>query len=396
MGYNRNLGGNAVAIKGRPTEHEATIKRQGQWVRLLHARKCACITNGRPDLFCTLCKGKGYRTAPQDNIEILEENSSHYEDGYIYPDFVPIHSVKKVQRYIHYTGSGNVFYTVDTFNNTSIKLVDNGQLPKKHESIRVTYKYKNYEDITNENCTHDGTNYLIFTKASEIDTSTDTSNPMDVFGDIVSVSRIYNVTQDITYTLKSFSRSTIKIDDESGTVDPPLSTDVLQVDYRYVKPIKALVTRIKVDNSLEKFAEDLKINDVTITLNGSMFISRGDVFTVMTTILKGQSVITRGYQSYDEIPAFDVTEIIDTVEDEDGNTYNSTKWELQEYNNFVWITSTKPAQGKKYTLNYLYRPTYQIYRQQNQNINMGDRRYPHRAYARLVNRLNFKDIEVNQ
>jgi len=489
MATNRNAGTDAIIIRGRPDLHEQTLNRQGQFVRLLHARKCACIKNGKADLFCSLCKGKGYRTFFQSDIQVLEENSPHYDDGYVYPYWVPVSSVEKVQKFLAPAYGGNVFYDVEAISSNSIKLVDNGKLAHYFEPLKVTYKYQNSEQVTNENSMHLGLDYLLYTLASEIDTTKETSNPLQIYGDIISVSRIYNKTQDLTYTLDYFNKSLIAIQSDLGNVlsiqytgtgtacnltinpvgslattvmggpggenlnitlsgymtigdlvnyintissysatllgatgilttklnaitsgdnldiktvknlkateTPPLITDVLEVDYIYVKPVLAMVARVKLDNPLEKMAEDIKIGDVMLTLLGSMFVSRGDLFSVMSTILKGQALIIRGRADFDELPAFDVTEIVDKIEDEDGNVYTPTQFELREYNNLVWTTNTKPAAGKKYGVNYLYRPTYMIYRAETQNVNVGNRRYPFRAYARLCNKLTLKDLEIN-
>jgi len=486
MGINRNLGTDTIIIRGRPDWHIGTINRQGQYVKLIYARKCSCIKNGKADLFCSLCKGKGLRFSFQTDLEVLEENSLHYEDGYIYPNWIPISSVKKVQKHVHDFEGGNIFYDIESQDSSKIKLVDNGLLPKEHEPIKVTYKYSLRGTTVNENSRHSGTSYLLYTLATEVDTTKDDSNPLDIYGDVLSVSRIYNKTQDITYICKRFFKQIIEVESEitsfsiqyigAGTactltinkttnrlitvctgapendldvdltayptiadlmdyfdtleggytivsigdenyptlslkavsniniktavynvklsVPYPLSNDILEVDYTYMLPIKAIVKGVQLKNALEKFSEDIKLGDVTITLNGSFFIGMGDLFTVLSSIEKGQSVIKRGVDTFDELPAFDVTEIIDAIEDEDGNVYTSSNYSLIEYNNIVWIGSTKPAQGKKYTINYLYRPTYQIYKMQNQDINLADKRYPHRAYARLVNKTSVRELEV--
>jgi len=46
-------------IQARAPEHEAIIRRQGQSARILQLLKCPCNENGRVNLHCTICNGKG-------------------------------------------------------------------------------------------------------------------------------------------------------------------------------------------------------------------------------------------------------------------------------------------------------------------------------------------------
>ena len=79
MGKNSHPGfiSPTFTIEGRPEEHEAAIRRQGQLVRLIQAKKCPCIKHGKANLHCTLCGGKGYLHGFQKEIRVVEENSPH-------------------------------------------------------------------------------------------------------------------------------------------------------------------------------------------------------------------------------------------------------------------------------------------------------------------------------
>ena len=401
-------GGASISIEGRPWEHENTIDRQGQLVRLIQAYKCPCIKNGKADLYCNLCKGRGYLLSMQRTLEIREENSPHPGGNMIYPWYHPIAKVKKVQRWLHEINGGNVFYEVDTFDATSIRLVDNGQLPKRIEPIKVTYEVSNADIVLAENSLHDGT-YTIHTKGTEIDTSLKTSNPKGIHGDIVEVNRVYNVTQDITYDVIRFAKQSIYIG--GGTTIPPvppateptitpypapLSTDVLEVDYKYVKAFRVVFTRINVENAVTKFFEDVKMGDIKMTYKARYNIGRGDIVTLQSSLLKEQQIVTRGQGNIDALPAFDITEVLEDIIDEDGNRYDSSLFEIQEYNDLYWKTVTRPATGKKYSIMYLYRPSYIVYRQMPSPMNAGDRDYPQSVFLRYLTRFTHKDLEMYQ
>lgn len=379
-------------IEGRPLEHEALIQRQGQLSRLVQAKKCPCISQGRAQLFCPLCKGKGYSLNFQREIEVIEENSKHCGDK-IYPFWNPITRVMRVARFLSAIQGGNKDFPILSYTDDEITIDTLGEDLKRYEQLKVTYAYSSANKIVNENCIHNGT-YTIKTIATEIDTSGITSNPFFVHGDVISVSRVYNVTQVITYNVLSFARQSIYLDDESGTKPAPLITDILEVDYEFVSPIKVVTSRIDYENALQKWGEDIKEGDVEATLPGSYYIGRGDIITFLTSFFKGQSVIIRGDGEYDEIPQFDVAQILEDIEDEDGVVYDSSKFELREYNNLHWITASKPARGKRYSIIYTYRPSYIIYKRQVSMLNAEDKRFPHNVYLRLFDRLTIKDLEI--
>jgi len=398
-------GGASISIKGRPHEHENTIDRQGQLVRLIQARKCPCIKNGRADLLCTLCKGRGYLLSYQEEYEVIEENSPHFGTTNVRPWKQPIESVKKVQRWVNHMRGGNIFYKVDSFDSESITLVDNGMLPKRHEPIKVTYSVRNAEQVIGENCNRNG--YTLYTIGTEIDTEKDTSNPKDVHGNITSVSRVYNKTQDYTYIVKSFIKQAIYIDSTPIEVPPvfpeteptfitppvPLSTDILEVDYKYIVPFRALFTRIDIQNSVVKYFEDVKIGDIKMSVKAHYHVGRGDIVTMLTTIVKDTAVIIRGAGTKDELPVFDAYDILEDIEDELGNHYiNGTHFRISDYNDLLWLGSTKPTTGKKYTVVYRYRPSYIVYRQMPSPMNAGDRDYPQSVFLRYIGRLTDKDL----
>lgn len=397
MGTNVNPGYlSGLFVKGKPENLNKLLLRQGQLVRLIHARKCPCIKSGHADLYCSICSGKGYITFFQKECSVFEEYSPHGSEGdkrKVYPFFNPISKVRKVQtRNIDVQG-GTTDYTVSSFDDSSITLTDDGNLPERYERLYVSYAFKNSNSITNENSTHDGT-YIIKTTATKW-TDSHVPEVLGAYCDIYKVTRVYNKTQDYSYTVSSFKKNYIYLDDEDGIAPAPISTDVLEVDYEYIPLLYAALIGVETTNAIEKWGEDVKIGDVRIVLPGYYTIGRGSILTAMTTILQAQENIIRGAGDYDELPSFDVFEIIEDIIDEDGNSYDSTLFELQEFNNLVWKTETKPDEGKKYSVNYYYRPSYMVYRPQSKTVNLGkDARYPIVTFARFFNRVSTNDLDL--
>jgi hypothetical protein len=397
LGRNTNNGANSgFIIQGRPQEFNNMIERDGQLVRLIHAKKCSGVQNGKAELFCTFCKGKGYNLFFQKEFDIYKENSPHglFEQREINPFYIPITKVRLVQRRLNAAqcpaNNGITNYNVESFTDTSIFLEEAENLPKRHERIEVSYSFRNSELITDENSNSNGT-YKIKTIGTEY-TGYHVPDVLDVHGDIIGVTRVYNVTQDYTYTVSSFKKNMITLDSDGGLAPTPLSTDTLEIDYEYVPVFYAVLLQVKTENAVEKWGEDVKVGDVRIVLPSYYHIDRFSIITAMTTILQTNHVIIRGSGTFDELPNFDVFEIIDNIEDEDGTVYTNSDFELQEFNNLVWTGTNKPAQGKKYSVKYSYRPSYKVYRDQSKTINLGrDGRYPIFTFARFFNKFSSKD-----
>jgi len=396
MGVNTNPGYlSGLFVKGHPESFNKLLLRQGQLVRLIHARKCPCIKSGYADLYCEICGGKGYKTFFQEECTMLEEYSPHGTEGdnsKIYPFYNPISKVRKVQtRNIDVQG-GVTNYEVESFDDSSITLVDDESLPERHERLYVSYNFKNANAVTNENSTHDGT-FTIKTTGTKW-TTDHIPDVLEAHGDILSVTRVYNKTTSYSYTVESFKKNYIKLKSGAGIVAPQ-STDVLEVDYEYIPLLYAALVGVETTNSIEKWGEDVKIGDIRIVLPGYYTIGKGSIITAMTTLLQAQEIIIRGTADYDELPSFDVLEVIGNITDSEGNVYDSNHFEIEEFNNLVWTTTTRPAQGKKYTVNYYYRPSYMVYRPQSKTVNLGkDARYPITTFGRFFNRVSTKDLDL--
>ena len=379
-------------IFARPEEHEAMIRRQGQYIRLIQAKKCPCIKNGKPSLYHARCGGKGYIYSFQETYRVLDENSPHCGGDTVRPFWTPIVEVEQVQVFRHPNCGSNALKEVLSFSDDQILLVDDGDFPAKYEHLRVTYSYSVAESVTNEDSTHDGTFYIQTTGTKIIDQ--EISNHFNIHGDISEVTRVYNKTQDYTYTVLSFKKQTIVLDPESGGAPVPGVNDVLEVDYKYIPPFHGAVGRVDTKNAMSKWGEDLKQGDIECTIPGGWHVKRGNIITLMATEIIESTIITRGDQLKDEIPQFDVIDILEKIEDEDGVLYTKdVNFKLVEYNDLVWITGA-PAQGKKFTIVYKYRPSYIIYTKDNSQMNAENKRFPQNLFLRKFDKYNPKELQI--
>ena len=394
MGENLNpASSTSVAnIQARPPEHEGVRDRQGQPARIMQAKKCPCISRGEIDLHCNICDGKGFLLDFQKNAFVLDENSPHNGGAEVFPYNVPITKVYSVEKFLHPSQGGNIYYNIIGFDDTTIEIEGPGGAcpPKRYEKVRVSYEYCLWNAVTGENSTHATDSYILHTIATKA-VLRNTSNPFNVHGDIAEVTRVYNVTQDITYDVKKFCRNSIVIDDKGGTVLPPLVTDVLAVDYKYLRPEIVGTGRLDLQNTLQKVSEDLKEGDIQGLFPAYSHLSKGDIVTFLIPRLRADEIIRRGSTTKDELPQFDVVEILDPIIDEDGNKYrNGTHFDLSEYNDIIWTNG--PANRKRYSLTFLYRPSYRIYRQNIDAMTNEGKYFPQMVTMRFMNRFDKRDF----
>jgi hypothetical protein len=137
------------------------------------------------------------------------------------------------------------------------------------------------------------------------------------------------------------------------------------------------------------------MGDAEAVLPGGYNIARGDVLTFMTTLAKAQNVVKRGVGNFDELPQFDIYDIIENIQDIDGVIYTPDDFQLQNYNDLVWISSHKPATGKNYSVLYRYRPSYVVYKKAASLMNAEDQVFPQNLYIRLISKLTINNLEVS-
>jgi hypothetical protein len=386
----------AYNIQARPEEHEALIKRQGQVSRIINARKCPCIKNGQASVFCVICRGRGILYNFQKTFIKNSENSPHIGNFECFPLATPVVRSLFVGRCLPDFQGGPLEYRPTGTDGTkcTFEAMNPGDPPpKEYETLKHTYEWSIESQVEDENSTHTAGSYLLKTIATKKRWTAEQKivNAYDIHGDITDVSRVYNVTKNLTYMVKLFFKNSILIDDVNGSVQPPLVTDVLSVDYKYIEPPRILVGRIDLKNALMKWGEDFKQGDIEAIVPGSYFMSRGDIVTLLTPQFRGDEVIVRGKGRKDELPQFDVIETRGEIIDEDGIHYDNSKWELQDYNDLYWKVGQGPAIGKKYSVSYIYRPTYQVYNHDIDMIAKEDHRFPHTIHLRFFNKFSKLD-----
>lgn len=394
MGINKNPSTDTPLfnITARPNEHDAVIGRQGQWVRFLHRKICTCVKNGETDMYCKTCNGRGETYYFQSEKQVAEEDSPHFGQNVIYPYWHPITKVIKVQRKLAEIQGGNVNYQVKNFTDKEI-YITGSPTPKHYEMIQCTYKFFNLNEkelniiyVLNENK---------FEIDLPIDIQNARSNYYGVKNSIAKVVEFTNITKEESYLDNiTYAKQHIYLD-TTGLTNLE-DGDVFYIKLQYAEPEYLATQQLRMDKMLEKWGSDIETGDVDATVPSMVDIKEGDLVTFLISAQTSDFLMKRTRKEYDEIPEFDVIEILENIKDEDEVEYiKDTDFEIREYNNLFWKGNT-PAVGKKYNIVFTYKLTYRVFRGNIRHITNENQRFPKNVLLRKYNRVINKEPLVVQ
>lgn len=392
MGRNRNPGSDSpiFTIQARPEEHDAVVDRQGQLAKVFLSRPCAtCIKNGEVTMYCDVCNGLGVVYFFQSEKEIFEEDSKHYGQNVLYPFWTPITKVVKVQRKLSEVQGGNLNYKVTNFTDNEI-YIDGAPVPRHYDILQCTYRYKNlipYED------TIEFTGGNIISLYLNLPIQVRRSNAYHVMGDIAKILEVRNITKDEDYTnfVSGFKQ---KIFFDLNQISTLESGDEIYCKIEYYEPDKIAIREIDITEAKEKWGDDVIEGSVEVTSMSNVYLKEGDVITFPITLLMKSVSIPRTNKPYDELPDFDVVEVVENIIDEDGNIYTKDNFEIREYNNLHWKGPSIPPSGKKYSAVYSYSLSYIVYKGRVKQITNEDQRFPRSCLVRVYNKLIAKEMVI--
>ena len=168
-----------------------------------------------------------------------------------------------------------------------------------------------------------------------------------------------DITKNEIYTVSNFGHKYIAI---SG-INKPEKTDNIEVDYKYISPLTALV--VSVDPSIRETAVgEVRLGDVLITIDPAIRVGKMDRFTLTKQEEKESEILTRGQKDvlrYTEI--FQISEVISLGDD------GATLTRYEEGTDFVlsgreiiWLDNgNQPIDGRQYTVTYWFRPLYRVF-----------------------------------
>jgi|WetSurMetagenome_2_1015567.scaffolds.fasta_scaffold01018_6 hypothetical protein len=390
MGVFRNTGqNNALVIYGEPKDFAKLIQNHGQLCKIKQAMFCPCVpeNSGSPKIHCPICHGDGYVYTYQRRFLIADEfslcNDSVTE---IYPYYIPIVEVTKVERVIAPIQGGIQELPITGFNDTTI-FVDNSTIKaKRYEQLRVTYFFDGWTKIEGDVLEVDAVNGLMRPTQTFFNAEYQSSNPLRAEADIVQILRLYNfvTNQDITdFTLDG---NTIH------SSNPNVIVGQVKADYYYADLTQIITADLKTKDDLETWTNDLESGVIRMAVYPWFNIAKGDIIVIAAdTQSKTEMLPHKG--ELDLLYQIEVFELNDVILDTDGKKYfREIDYTLQGHRYIKWLTDNQPRVGATMSVKYGYKPAFIIFEENPEPNNLENRRYPKIIYAKSWTKTKKSDL----
>lgn len=325
--------------------YEAALARHGQWIRWIQSIKCPCLVNNsmNPDPSCDQCNGRGRLFFTPGQFRILDETAKHDGNGKIYPAYTPV--VDGTQS-VYHQGTALALSGSQPSDGSYIQLAS--PYPELYRTLQISYEFTPDISITSEDSEVYSTNVLRTVATRFVDRG------KSFEGSVKSVSRVYNVTRDETYTVSSATKEYIYLD-AMGTW---MAGDVLEVDYVYIKPFYFMMSAVTGKMAYEQAYILPEADSILVTPYWAQ-VSPEDLFTAMAQEQLASVVVRPTAPSGNDVinSHFDLSRLIRLV-DKLGNSYTvgpGKNVEIYGRNELQW-NITKPT--KAYTVQFTYHPTY--------------------------------------
>lgn len=359
-----------------PQNYEDALARHGQWLRWISGVTCPCLNPDtmQADPRCSLCRGRGRIYRMPGRFRLLDEVVRHDNSGRVYPLYTPV-----------IDGSFSV-YRKGVALSLGTQPVDGSYIqlaspyPKAWERLTVNYEWNPDLSVIDEDSEVYGTN-LLRTMATRF-----VERGKSFEGSVKSVSRVYNVTKDETYTVSGYFKEYVYL---SG-MGTWASGDVLQVDYIYQKPFNFLLMGI---SPRMRYEQPYVLDEADAVLVTPYWAQVGpdDLLTAMAVEQVGRAIVdpdTSG--GNDEIVAYyDLSRLLRVI-DRGGNEYTvgpGKDIEIFERNELKWNV-TKPS--VPYVAQFTYHPTYTALTDMHTLRNAENKAFVNRVGVRQFDRVHSK------
>jgi hypothetical protein len=382
MGQNTNIGQeNSVTVFGNPESFNKLIKNHGLLCKVKQTLVCPCVglNHGSPDMHCTICNGEGFVYSYQRKFKVIDENSRSC-NNVLYPFYNPILSVDKVQSVTSEIQGGIIDYTVDSFDDSNITVVEN-LCP--YVKKRVTYNYDGWTYVENEKLRVDVANKLMYADGTVFDSGYQSSNPLNAYADIAKVIKITN--QDTGKELKDFTVEGNLIYTNS------VISENMYIDYYYADLTQAIPTDINNRNLSEEYTHDLESGECKMAFYPFVELTIGDIIVLSAVVLYKNELITH-LDNLDKLFEIEVYEINDNILGSDGTIYEQNTDFILQGRHIKWISNNKPANGDIISVRYGYKPAYIIFEDNPMPNNLENKKYPTTVLTKSWSKISKDDV----
>jgi len=389
MGQSLNIGQDtSLVVFGNPLSFQKLIKSHGQLCKIKFAIACPCIglNYGSPKIHCTICFGNGYTYTYQRRFLIADEASRSNDDvSEIYPYYVPIKEVTKVERVASEIEGGIVELPVTGFNDTTI-FVDNSQVKaKKYEQKRVTYFFDGWTQVIGDTLQVDETNGFMWPTKTFFDAKYQSSNPLRAEADITQISRIYNSETNVDIVNYTCIGNTIKTKE-------PIVSGKMKADYYYSDLTQIITADLKIEDDNEIWTHDMESGNIRMALFPWWNISKGDIIVIAADANYRTEMLTH-LSDMDQLNEIEIFELNDFLLDEDGNTYyREVDYTLIGRRYLQWLTDNKPRVGSLISCRYGFKPSFIVFSDNPENNNLENRRFPKIVHIKSWTKTSKDDI----
>lgn len=319
--------------------YEEALARHAQWIRWMKSALCPCLSQetNQPNPNCSLCEGRGYTYRTPNKLRVLQEVVKHDSSGKLYPKYTPVTDP------VVWRQGSQLTLGSQPADGSYIQLAS--PYPKSYELVRADYTYNPIITVTGENSEVYGTNTLR-TIATRF---TDRGKTFE--GSVASVTQVYNVTRDETYTVSLFAKEFIYLD-SMGTYQ---AGDTLQVDYSYVKPFRFMLIHISQKMRYER-GYVLEGADALLVTPRFVRVAPNDLITALSAEQVASAIVSPQPSGNDVIRNYyDISSLVYVV-----NVYGveyevGVDVELYKRNELKWNVAKPPSQ---YSVQFTYHPTF--------------------------------------
>jgi hypothetical protein len=356
----------AITLQLSKENYEALVVRHGQWIRWNQAVLCPSCVNrsGNRDPNCEYCGGDGIFYEFQKTRNIYSEKLARLTESIWTFDKVP----GLPQEILRAVAGKEILSGVVLYGG---KYVNTPPVPKGQE-VKVDARISNVQ-TGKFSGTWDGYRVSVDVPGKSVEGGT-------VYGDITSVTSVYNKTQDETYTVSKFYRRFIEI---AAPEEPVEIGDEIECTIGYVEPFR-IVLLSQVQNRIDqKFLMDIGGSGIIVFPN-EYDIAEGDVVSSLIGWSKRQRNIVRGHTSEDALPDFSVADVKRILGNDQTEYLPGEDFLFIPPKKIRWIGDS-PEAGTRMNVLYYYHPAYKVLREFPNTRSSEDKLLPRRAAVSLMN-----------
>jgi len=382
VGTNTNTGQEtSITVYGNPESFKKLITSHGQRCKIKQAIVCPCVAanHGSADYNCEICGGDGYIYTYQRRFLVTDEDSRS-AGKIIYPYWLPLLSVVKVENLTSEAQGGIVELGVASFTDSEITLT---QPVITYEKKRVTYYFDGWTHIAKEKLRVDLPNKIMYADGTIAAANYPSGNPLRSYADIAQVVRIWN---DVTEK----EITDYKVTGNEITTTQPIDADNMYIEYYYSDLTQVILTDIANKQLNEVFVHDIESGECKMAFYPFWELSKGDLIVLTAMTLQRNETLPH-QKDMDKLHEIEIFSLNDKILDQDGNIYSLDTDYILQGRCVKWI-GNKPAVGKIFSVRYGYKPSYIVFEDNPQGNSAENKMYPIIVLARSWSKTNAKDV----